>query len=135
MPADERALEVEAWLSRARGDLRAAQVLLAADPPLPGDAAFHCQQCVEKSLKALLTRHDHRFRKTHDIGELAVASLTYLPRVEGLLRRAAPLTEYAWRFRYPGEAFEPTVEEVREATSIAADVMAAVASNVAPSAG
>ena len=63
MPADERASEVEAWLSHGRGDLRAAQVLLA-DLPLPGDAAFHCQQCVEKSLKALLTRHDHRFRKT-----------------------------------------------------------------------
>lgn len=133
MPPDERALEVEAWLSRARGDLRAAQVLLTADPPLSGEAAFHCQQCVEKSLKALLTRHDHRFTKTHDIGELAVASLTYVPQLEDLLRRAAPLTEYAWRFRYPEDVFEPAVNEVRDATSIATDVMAAVVTNVEPS--
>lgn len=130
MPPDERALEVDAWLSRARSDLRAARVLLAADPPLPGVAAFHCQQCVEKSLKALLTHHDHAFRKTHDIGELAAASLTYRPHLEGLLRRAAPLTEYAWRFRCPGEVFEPPIDEIHAAASIAAEIMATVVSHL-----
>ena len=59
---DEVAREADAWLSKARNDLRAARVLLAADPPLPGDAAFHCQQSVEKSLKAFLTLHVIRSR-------------------------------------------------------------------------
>jgi hypothetical protein len=63
----ERRREVEAWMDRARLDLRAARVDIDADPPLLADAAFHCQQAVEKALKALLTRHDHAFAKTHTI--------------------------------------------------------------------
>src|SRR3972149_8038690 len=70
MPPDERAEEVDAWLVRARQDLRAAHVGLGTEPPLSADAAFHCQQAVEKALKASRTYHDHPFRNTHDIGEL-----------------------------------------------------------------
>ena len=132
MPRDERAAEVEAWVQRARSDLRAAEVILAADPPLTGDAAFHCQQAVEKALKAFLTHHDHVFRKTHDIGELGVACLAFEPSLEDLLRRATPLTEYAWRFRYPGEVFEPATEEVGEAVVVASEVVRAVDAVVHP---
>ena len=76
----------------------------------------------------MLTQHDHPFRRTHDIGELAVACLAYRPEREDLLRSAAPFTEYAWRFRYPGEIFELPIEEVRHALTIAADVVAVVSS-------
>ncbi len=31
---------------------------------------FHCQQAVEKTLKALLAYHQIEFRKTHDLAEL-----------------------------------------------------------------
>jgi HEPN domain-containing protein len=130
---DERAEEVDAWLSRARSDVRAARVLVAADPALLGNAAFHCQQAVEKALKALLTHHDHVFQKTHDIGVLAKACATYEPGLRDLLRSAAPFTEYAWRFRYPGEIFEPPVEEVGDAMTIGAEVVEAVASRVGSS--
>jgi HEPN domain-containing protein len=37
---------------------------------LLGDATFHCQQAVEKAMKAFLTWHDRIFRKTHDLVEL-----------------------------------------------------------------
>jgi len=127
MPPDARAEDVAAWLSRAEQDLRAAQVDLDADPPLLADAAFHCQQAVEKALKALLTRHDHPFRRTHDIGELSLACLEHEPSLESLLRESAPLTEYAWRFRYPGEPFEPERREVEDALTIARRVVTAVA--------
>jgi HEPN domain-containing protein len=123
MPPDARAKEVAAWLSRAGLDLRAAEVDLDADPPLLADAAFHCQQAVEKALKALLTHHDHLFRKTHDIGELGLACLEHQPTLEALLRASAPLTEYAWRFRYPGEVFEPDRQEVENALELASRVV------------
>jgi HEPN domain-containing protein len=42
--------------------------------------------------------------------------------LENLLRRAAPLTEYAWKFRYPGEPEEPTREEAEEALETARQV-------------
>jgi HEPN domain-containing protein len=126
MPPDARAEEVAAWLARAGQDLRAAEVDLEAVPPLLGDAAFHCQQAVEKALKALLTRYDHVFRPTHDIGELSLACLQHEPSLEPLLRESAPLTEYAWRFRYPGEIFEPERREVEAALDLARSVVAAI---------
>jgi HEPN domain-containing protein len=127
MPPDVREEDVAAWLARAGQDLRAAEVDLEAAPALLGDAAFHCQQAVEKALKALLTRHDHPFRNTHDIGELALACLEHEPALESLLRESAPFTEYAWRFRYPGEVFEPGRQEVEAALTVARRVVAAVA--------
>ena len=131
MQHDARAKEVAAWLSRAELDLRAAKVDLGADPPLLADAAFHCQQAVEKALKALLTHHDHLFRQTHDIGELGLACLEHEPSLEALLRESAPLTEYAWRFRYPGEVFEPDRQEVENALELAGRVVAEVTAAVA----
>jgi HEPN domain-containing protein len=123
MRRDARAEEVAGWLERARQDLRAAEVDLEAAPPLLGDAAFHSQQAVEKALKAFLTRHDHPFRSTHDIGELALACLEHEPSLEPLLRESAPLTEYAWRFRDPGEVFEPERPEVEDAYRLARQVV------------
>jgi hypothetical protein len=58
-----------------------------------------------------------------EIGESAARIDSTL---ETLLRRAAPLTEYAWRFRYPGDLDEPPVEEAREALTIATEVLEAL---------
>jgi HEPN domain-containing protein len=127
MPRDARGEEVAAWLERARQDLRAAEVDLDIGPPLLGDAAFHSQQAVEKALKAFLTHHDHPFRNTHDLGELALACLEHEPSLEALLRESAPMTEYAWRFRYPGEVFEPERREVEDAYGLARRVVDEVA--------
>ena len=49
----ETKAEVEAWLAKAQTDLRAARVDIAASRPIFGDALFHCQQAVEKALKAM----------------------------------------------------------------------------------
>jgi hypothetical protein len=38
--------------------------------------------------------------------------------LKGLLDQAIPLTEYAWKFRDPGEADEPTKEEAETALRI-----------------
>ena len=71
MGADSaRAEDTQAWMRRAREDLRAGRTMLDAKPPLLGPAAFHSQQAAEKALKAFLTWHDAPFRRTHDLGEL-----------------------------------------------------------------
>jgi HEPN domain-containing protein len=131
MQHDERAEEVAAWLSRAGQDLRAAEVDLRAEPPLLADSVFHCQQAVEKSLKAFLTHCDHPFRKTHDIGELATACLKHEPSLEPVLRESVPFTEYVWRFRYPGNLFEPEQAEAQGALDVAVQVVDAVATAIA----
>jgi len=39
------------------------------------------------------------------------------------LRQAAPLTEYAWKFRYPGEPDGPSIEEAARALATAREVL------------
>lgn len=48
-PDPASASEAGAWLRKAAQDLRAAEVDLAAGPPLLEDAAFHAQQAAEKA--------------------------------------------------------------------------------------
>jgi HEPN domain-containing protein len=129
-PDAERASETRAWLAKARLDLRAAAVDLDAEPPLLADALFHCQQSVEKSLKAFLAWHDRAFRKTHDLVELGGQCVRIDAKLEPLLRKAAPLTEYAWLHRYPGAPAEPSDSECLDAVDLARTVHAAVLSRL-----
>lgn len=130
-PADEIAAEIAEWLARAEVDLRAAEVDLGAVPPLLGDAAFHCQQAVEKALKAFLTRHEHVFPRTHDLGVLAAACLEHEPSLEPILARSVGLSDFAWRFRYPGDDVDPPRPEVDEAVEVARAVVRTVEDLVA----
>ncbi len=66
-PEAERAAEAREWLAKVTLDLRGAQIDLQAEPPLLEDVLFHCQQAIEKALKALLAWHDTPFRKTHSL--------------------------------------------------------------------
>jgi HEPN domain-containing protein len=128
MPHDpERVAETQAWLRRAQGDLRAAEVDLAARPSLLSDAAFHCQQATEKTLKAFLTWHDEPFRKTHDLAELGRQCVSLDPSIESTCRRAEILSPFAWVFRYPGDLDEPARQEVEEALARAREAYEAVA--------
>ena len=131
MPHDPvKVADARAWLEKAHMDLRSARVDLAATPPIVGDALFHCQQAVEKAIKALLTWHDHPFRKTHDLADLGTQLTVLEPTLEDLLKRAAPLTEFAWKFRYPGDLSEPPKEEADAAVELAHMVIEAVQERV-----
>ena len=122
--------EVRAWLSKAAKDLAAADYELRADPPFVEDILFHSQQAAEKSLKAFLSWHGLPFRKTHNLVELGEACGHIDQSLESLFRRAAPLTEYAWKFRYPGDPEEPSVQEATDALAVARAVFEAVLSRL-----
>ena len=49
-----------------------------------------------------------------------------------LADEAAPLTEYAWRFRYPGESDEPVREEAEQALVVARDVYESILTRLPP---
>lgn len=125
-----RVAEVRDWLNRARQDMRAADLLLTSDEPLPDVAVFHCQQAAEKSLKAFLTWHDRPFRKTHNLEELGEQCLGVDAGLEELIDRAVPLTEYAWRFRYPGEQEQVEPGEAEGARELGGEVYDAIAARV-----
>jgi len=131
MPLDDaRGEDVRAWLTKAAGDLRAAAHSLSADPPITFDVAFHCQQACEKALKAFLTWHDRPFRKTHSLEETGEACLAIDATLRQVIDGAVPLSEYAWRFRYPGEANDPLPEEAEAALAIARDLFDAIISRL-----
>ncbi|MBN2027964.1 MAG: HEPN domain-containing protein [Actinobacteria bacterium] len=127
MPHDPvRVEEAKGWLVKAEVDLRAAEHERIADPPITPDIVFHAQQLVEKSLKGFLSWSDTPFRKTHNLVELGEQCSKLDGTLEVLLQRAAVLTEYAWKFRYPGEPEEPTALEADEALALAKQVYKAI---------
>lgn len=106
------------WLDKALRDRRAAEVLLAAEPPMADLAAFHCPQAVEKTLKGFLTFHGRVFGKTHDLGRVCKQCADVDSAFDEILQRADTLSEYAVDYRYPGPD-QPTIENPHEALAIA----------------
>jgi hypothetical protein len=62
------------------------------------------------------------FRKTHNLVELGEACAQLDGTLEPILRKAAVLTEYAWKFRYPGDVEEIDIKEADDAMALAAQV-------------
>jgi hypothetical protein len=76
--------------------------------------------------KAFLAWHDEPFRKTHDLEAVGRQILSFDTTLQPLVDRAGGLTEYAWKYRYPGEPTEPTRQEAEVALSIARQVYDAI---------
>jgi HEPN domain-containing protein len=54
------------WMFFADKDMLMAKAVVG-NAELTGGVAFHCQQAIEKYLKAYLSEHDKEVRKTHDL--------------------------------------------------------------------
>jgi HEPN domain-containing protein len=120
MPPEEVKLGfVRQWLAKADEDIRACEALVEGDPPFCYPACFHAQQAAEKYLKALLTRHQIEFPKTHDIGQLLGLLRPAFPDLASELGAATFLTPFGVEIRYPGDQPEPTVEDARQALELA----------------
>jgi HEPN domain-containing protein len=123
MPHDPaRLADTKAWITRAASDLGAGAHDLTAVPPFTVAAVFHAQQAAEKTLKGFLAWHDVPFGKTHDLAALGRLCAEIDSSLAPLGRRAARLTEYAWKYRYPGEPDEPSREEAESALALAREV-------------
>ncbi len=83
---------------------------------------FHCQQAAEKYLKALLTRYQIEFPKTHDIKRLlSLVSGASGPVAESL-SAARWLTPFGVEIRYPSDAAEMLPGDEAKAIEIASQV-------------
>ena len=99
----ELVAETRAWFVKASNDIRAAEALSAVSQPLLDEAVFHCQQAAEKALKGFLTWNGRAFRRTHNLEEIGERCLAIDASLREVVDQAVPLSEYAWKFRYPGE--------------------------------
>lgn len=94
---------VQQWLASAREDLDVAEELMGRERLSYNPVGFHAQQAAEKFLKALLTRHQIPFPKTHNIEALLLLAENAEAGIHEALREAHTLTPYGVDFRYPGE--------------------------------
>ena len=121
----------ETLLQKAREDLILADKALTP-PVVPWGAAFHAQQAAEKAMKAFLAWHDVPFRKTHSLEELGRQCVALDSTLGSIADKAAPLTEYAWKLRNPGEAEEPDRAEAEAALPAAREVYEAMMGRLPP---
>ena len=129
---DLRTLEVRGWLLRAAEDLRAGRHDLTASPPLLNDVVFHAQQCAEKAMKAYLAHREQAFRKTHNLTELGGAVAKFDASIADLMKRASLMTEFAWRFRYPGEPTSVSRPDAEQAIALAGEVLEEIMRRLPP---
>ena len=98
--------EAVQWVRRAEADLRATAMLTA---DLPGEALFHTWRQVP-------------FRKTHELRELGRACAELDPTLGSALEPSYALSEYAWKFRYPGAPYEADPVETARGQALAEGV-------------
>lgn len=91
------------WMEKAEEDWEAAQRSYRTRKiPLHNTACFHCQQCIEKYLKAKLNEAGVFLTKTHNLEELLKLVTSVEPGWAVLQPQMAALNPYAVLTRYPG---------------------------------
>ncbi|MGH7599101.1 MAG: HEPN domain-containing protein [bacterium] len=124
MPIDKEELgSPQDWLTRARSNLIFGQVA-KPEGVLWEELCFQLQQCVEKSIKAVLVQNEVVFPFIHNLSKLIT-----LMKEDGIpwpdeLDEAAELTVYAVETRYPGDIQPVTEEEHQQVLKIAERVYA-----------
>lgn len=103
---------IEAWLLKAEHDVLSAQRLLEIEPMILDNACFHCQQAIEKSLKAFLYYHGKDVVKTHDI-DFLLGECSVLDSIFNTLD-SLNINDYAVQARYPDTSLMPDIEDAKD---------------------
>jgi HEPN domain-containing protein len=105
---------LEEWIRKAEEDYVVAITLARKRKDVaPSATCFHCQQCVEKYLKAFLIQHRTDVPRTHDLLELHKLCTPIDPGLSMIGDLLDILNPYSVEFRYPGEV--ATIEEAKTA--------------------
>jgi HEPN domain-containing protein len=116
---------VAEWIRKADLDF-STSVRLSAEPEFRDIVVFHAQQAVEKYLKALLTRHQTEFPKTHVIRRLLLLLQPVEPRLADALEDANWLSPFGVDIRYPADFPETLPGDEARALEVAGRVKNAV---------
>ena len=114
---------VNDWITKAMGDLRSSRKLIKDDNETLDTAAYHTQQCAEKSLKAFLIFKGQKVPKTHDLETLLEYCLDHDQTFAQLRNGTEALSSYATYTRYPDDCFDIDREEVLDAIKHAESIL------------
>jgi HEPN domain-containing protein len=116
MPANDI---IQAWLLKSAHDLQTAQIVLSHLPDFDDTIAFHCQQSIEKALKAYLVYLDIEFKPVHDLGYLLNLVGTKDDSLDPYYDKVDRVSRFAVQIRYPEQVINLTKEQIREAIELA----------------
>ena len=100
---DQTREAIRQWRAKARSDWTAVEILMASERCPAETVCFHCQQFVEKLLKAFLTSHGIETPKTHDLRRLIQLAEPFAPELSLLSDASDTLTIHGVETRYPGD--------------------------------
>lgn len=110
--------DIQIWIEKADQDLGSAKIIYLHIPEYFDTIAFHCQQAVEKYLKALLLFEKIEFARSHDLVYLLDLLSGQIEIEEAMFRKAFILNNYGVLIRYPNKIIKLTKEEVESAIEI-----------------
>ncbi len=111
---------IKKWLEKAEHDMEAVELIIEMKPLILDIACFHCQQAVEKYLKAFLIFNNKAIIKTHSI-EVLIEECSAIDTDFAAID-FKNLDEYAVEIRYPDSFLQPDLKEAKEYYSIAVEI-------------
>lgn len=105
---------VQQWRAKAQGDWTTVEILLDSELCPAETVCFHCQQFVEKLLKAVLTLYSIEAPKTHDLRRLIQLAQPHVPELSLLADPSDALTVHGVETRYPGDTQQVNPVEMNE---------------------
>ncbi|MBC8489883.1 MAG: HEPN domain-containing protein [Bacteroidetes bacterium] len=110
---------IKQWLIKAEHDLGSAMIIYEHLPEYKDTITFHCQQVVEKLLKAYLVFLDIEFPQTHSLTLLLDLLSDKDPFPEKYYVMADTIQAFAVNIRYPSGRYDPESIDVEKSIKIA----------------
>jgi HEPN domain-containing protein len=109
------------WIEKADHDLGSAKVIYLHLPDYFDTIAFHCQQAVEKYIKAVLFFNKIEFQRSHDLIYLLELLSGKVEIDEDWYKIAISLNNFSVQIRYPNTIIKLSKEEIESSIQIAED--------------
>ncbi|HAF30546.1 MAG TPA: DNA-binding protein [Bacteroidales bacterium] len=119
---------IKQWLLKANEDLLVINKLTEFEIVATTSVCFHCQQAVEKFLKAFLIANGVDIKKTHNIEFL----LSECSDIDKDFAEIDPkeLSDFGVDARYPGDTYIPDEKETLEYKNLAFEIKEFVESKI-----
>ena len=123
----------EEWLKAAKDDLSVADKIIS-DESLTHMVAFHSQQCIEKSLKAVLEEYDMDLVRIHNLERLIEIVKNHV-KIDVNIVLIEKMDKLYIDSRYPADFGllpdgKPTIEDAEEFYDVASSVYEVVKTNL-----
>lgn len=111
---------IKQWLQKADEDLFVVEKLTESEIIATSSVCFHCQQAVEKFLKAFLIANGIEIKKTHNIEFLLSECADFDTDFAEIDPKE--LSDFGVDVRYPGDMYIPSQEETIEYKNLSLEI-------------